>query len=130
MPTDSPSPRAAWRHTGALGAASTGLGGSVASLVVGVCCVSPVIAPLVVGILGASGAAWAAGWKPYAGVLLLASGVLLAVSFWLIYRPRVACLAGETDVHQPVWGPRIAKIVVWAGAVFWGVALLVRVVFG
>lgn len=127
MTLDSPGPRASWRNAGALGTATTGLGGSIASLVVGVCCVSPVIAPLVVGILGASGAAWAAGFKPYAGMLLIASGVLLSVSFWIVYRPRAACSASEP---QAVWKARLVRFVVWTGAVFWGVALLVRVLFG
>lgn len=119
-----------WRNAGALGAASTGLGTSLASLAVGACCVSPVIAPLVVGILGASGAAWAAGWKPYTGVLLLASGALLGWSFWLVYRPREACVIDEAPLASSRWAPRVVKIVMWSGAAIWLAALLVRVLLG
>ncbi len=45
----------ATRDVGALGAATTGVGAAVVTLVAGACCVSPVLAPVIVGVLGASG---------------------------------------------------------------------------
>ena len=79
------------------------------------CCVGPAIAPIVVAVLGASGAAWAAGLKPYSPFLLGGSLLLLLYSFWTIYRPRVACADGSC----PLGPPRAGRIVLWIAAFVW-----------
>ncbi len=67
-----------------LGAASTalvGVGTALSATLASACCVGPVAAPLVVAVLGAGGAAWATGLKPYSWILLAGSGQLLGYSF-------------------------------------------------
>lgn len=116
------------REVRALGAASTGLGASVVTIIAGTCCVSPVLAPIIVGALGASGAAWAAGLKPYSGYILIATLLLLAYGFWSVYRPRKDCVVGSSVSQSPRWMSRLSKGVLWAGAVCWLGAVIVRIV--
>ena len=126
---DVTSGRETWRDLGAAGAATTSLGGSLASVAAGVCCV-PVVAPLIVGLLGAGGAATAAGWKPYTGVLLLVSGGLLGLSFRLVYARRSTCTVDATPPRWQRWLPWIPKALLWTGAGIWTVAVLARVLLG
>ena len=121
--------RDTWRDLGAVGAATTSVGGSLASVAAGVCCV-PVIAPLIVGLLGAGGAATAAGWKPYTGILLLVSGGLLGLSFRLVYAQRSTCPVNATPSLRQRWMPRITKTVLWTGAGLWATAVVTRVLLG
>src|SRR5437868_15055802 len=79
---------------GAIASASTGVAASALTVVTAACCVSPVIAPIIVGVLGASGAVWAAGLKPYGWWILGAAAVCLAFGFWTVYRPRANCGVG------------------------------------
>ena len=111
----------------ALGAASTGLVAAVATIIAGTCCVSPVLAPLIVGLLSASGAAWAAGLKPYGGYILTATFLLLSFAFWNIYRPRRNCDLGGAATQSPQWLSRLSKGVLWAGAAGWLSAVIVRI---
>jgi hypothetical protein len=111
---------------GALSAGSTGFGAALVTIVAGTCCVSPVLAPVIVGALGAGGAAWAAGLKPYSSYILAASLLLLAGGFWSTYRRRTRCIAG-TDVSRPArWILRLSKGVLWGGAVCWVAAVVVH----
>src|SRR5262245_16839087 len=85
---------ARWRlasGVGALGAAVSGAGAALVATAATACCSGPVIAPLVVGVFGAGGAAWAAGLRPYGSWLLAASALLLAYGFWSTRRAPVAC---------------------------------------
>jgi hypothetical protein len=125
--SDSPadSARQAARDVGSVGAATTGVGAVVVTLVAGACCVSPVLAPLIVGVLGASGAVWAASLKPYTWYILAGSGAALAFGFWSVYRSREACALGEVPRRSRMLS-RIAAIALWAGAVCWVGALVLR----
>jgi hypothetical protein len=89
------------------------------------CCVSPVIAPLIVGVLGASGAVWAASLKPYSGWILGISFLFLAYGFWSVYRLRAACSIADAPAQGQVL-PRIAKGSLWVGAVCWAAAVMLR----
>jgi hypothetical protein len=111
---------------GALSAGSTGFGAALVTIVAGTCCVSPVLAPLIVGVLGAGGAAWAAGLKPYSSYILAASLLLLAGGFWSVYRPRTRCITGTDVSRPPRWMSRLSKGVLWTGAVCWVAAVVVR----
>ena len=113
------------RDVGALGAATTGVGAAVVTLVAGACCVSPVLAPLIVGVLGASGAVWAASLKPYAWWILGFAGLSLVGGFWTVYRPRPACDIRDGSRRSRLI-PRIAKVSLWIGAVCWTAALMLR----
>jgi hypothetical protein len=112
------------RDAGALGAAGAGVGAAVVTLVAGACCVSPVLAPLIVGVLGASGAVWAASLKPYSAWILIAAGLALAGGFWTVYRPRPACDVNGVRPSRVM--PRVAKVSLWIGAVCWTAALMLR----
>ena len=66
---------------GAIASASTGVAAAALTVVTAACCVSPVVAPIIVSVLGASGAVWAAGLKPYSWWILVgafASGYAIA----------------------------------------------------
>ena len=101
----------------AVGVAAAGAGAAALATAAGACCV-PVIAPLVVAVLGAGGAAWAAGLKPYSVAILAAAGLLLAYGFWAVYRPRPAA-AGEAC---PVRRPLTPRLVLWIASALWAVA--------
>ena len=109
---------------GAIGAAATGVGAATVTVVTAACCVSPVLAPIIVGVLGASGAVWAASLKPYTWTILAVSGGCLAFGFWTVYRPRTAC---STDMpRRNVVLARVARICLWFGAFAWATGVLLR----
>ena len=101
----------------AVGVAAAGAGAAALATAAGACCV-PVIAPLVVAVLGASGAAWAAGLKPYGLAILGVAGLLLAYGYWVVYRPRSAA-AGEACPVRRSLSPRL---VLWIATALWAVA--------
>jgi len=109
---------------GALASASTGVAAAVLTVVTAACCVSPVIAPMIVGLLGASGAVWAAGLKPYGWWILGAAFVCLAFGFWTVYRPRVSCDLGPAPRRS--WLTAGARISLWFGAACWIAGVFVR----
>jgi hypothetical protein len=90
------------------------VGAAVVAAVASACCVGPVVAPIFVSVLGASGAAWAAGLKPYSPYLLLGSLVLLAWGFWRVRRRRRLCAQG---VCSP--SPRGVRVTLWVASVLW-----------
>ena len=121
------SKRGGLRSAGIIGASATGAGGALTTIAASACCVSPVIAPLLVGTIGASGVAWASGLKAYSGLILAGSFVLLAASFWTVYRPRPACDADGPMTPLPV-APWVIKGVLWVSAVLWTASALLQVI--
>ena len=111
---------------GAIASASTGVAAAALTVVTAACCVSPVIAPIIVGVLGASGAVWAAGLKPYGWWILGAAFLCLAYGFWTVYRPRANCGVGEAPASRGAW-QNIAKISLWFGAACWMTGVLLRI---
>lgn len=101
----------------AVGTASAGVGAAVTATLASVCCTGPVLAPIVVGLLGATGAAAAAGLKPYTPYLFVASFAMLAFSFRSVYRARQACSVGSTG-SIPV-SVKISQAVLWIAAAIW-----------
>ena len=97
-----------------MGAAATGAGAVLITTAASACCV-PVIAPLLVSVLGVSGAVWAAGLKPYSPYLLAASALMLGYGFWTVYRPRLADAGSACRVRRP----RLPQIVLWIAGVMW-----------
>ena len=118
-------------------AAGTAASGAVAALtatVASACCVGPVIAPAIVAALGAGGAAWAAGLKPYSPVLLAGSGLLVGSSFWVLYGRRGSACAtadgGAADGGTASGTGRAARLwryvlvgTVWISALIWALSL-------
>ena len=109
----------------AVASASTGVAAAALTVVTAACCVSPVIAPIIVSVLGASGAVWAAGLKPYGWWILGAAFVCLAYGFWMVYRPRRDCDVGDAPRQSRVW-QNVAKVSLWFGAAFWMAGVLLR----
>ena len=110
---------------GAIASASTGVAAAALTVVIAACCASPVIAPIIVGVLGASGAVWAAGLKPYGWWILGAAAVCLAFGFWTVYRPRANCGVGDLP-RQSGALPKVAKVCLWFGAACWMTGVLLR----
>jgi len=101
----------------AVGSATVGVGAAFTATIASVCCTGPVIAPIVVGILGASGAAAAAGLKPYTPYLFAASALLLAIGFYSVRNAARKCaLVGKSARRTSL---RVANVVLWIGAVMW-----------
>lgn len=110
------------RHAGAAGAAVVGAGVSVGATAAAACCIGPVAAPLIVGLLGAGGAAWAASLRPYSLYILAAALIPLAGGFWLTYRgPADAREGGAPSCRPrpPLW----LRLVLWSAAMLWVVSL-------
>ena len=117
----------ALREAGAGGAASAGAGAAAAltAAAAGACCVSPVLSPIIVGVLGASGAAWAAGLKPYSPYLLAGSLALLGYGFWTVYRqPRCAPDGGVPPAPR---SRRWVRIMLWSAALLWTASAAVNI---
>jgi hypothetical protein len=113
------------RPYGTLGAATAGAGSALAAVVASSCCVGPVIAPLIVAILGASGAAWAAGLKPYSPYILAGSLAFLLYGLWTVYRPRPACSSEECQLGAG----RGVKAMLWVAVALWVLAVMLNLLF-
>ncbi len=107
-----------------VGAAAAGAGAAALATAASACCV-PVLAPLIVAVLGAGGAAWAAGLAPYSLPILAAAGLLVAYGFWAVYRPRPAAAGG-----CPVRRPLAPRLVLWIASALWAVAALLNLAPG
>ena len=107
----------------AWGAATSGAGAAVLATAATACCV-PILAPLLVSVLGVTGSIWAAGLKPYSLLIVGISGVLLGYGFWTVYRPR-AISEGKTCSAKP---PVLVRPVLWIAAFLWLVALALNVI--
>lgn len=106
-----------------VGAAATSAGAAAIATAASACCI-PIVAPLVVTVLGASGAAWAAGLKPYSLHFLLGSLALLVFGFWSVYRPKQACEDGSCPPGRTN-AARAARVTLWLAAALWlGAAVL------
>lgn len=101
--------------------AGAGLGASLAATLATACCV-PILAPLIVAVLGVSGAVWAAGLKPYGLYILAASLAVLAFGFWMIYRPRQM----PDGAVCPTRRPRAVVWMIWTAAGLWVFAMLLN----
>ncbi len=101
-----------------LGLAATGAGAAALATAATACCV-PVLAPLLVSLLGVSGSVWAAGLHPYSLLILALASLPLAYGFWSVYRRR-ALAAGQACPAKRPWLPRLA---LWSAAALWLFAL-------
>jgi MerT mercuric transport protein len=102
----------------AVGTATAGVGAAVTATLASVCCAGPVVAPIVVGLLGATGAAAAAGLKPYTPYLFAISLVMLAIGFRSVYRARRSCLVSGS-ASSPGVAITISQTVLWFAATLW-----------
>ena len=107
----------------AAGAAFAGAGGALVATAATACCAGPVLAPLIVGILGASGAAWAAGLKPYSIWFLAGAAAMLAFGFWSVYRARATCAVAPA--HRS-GGQTFVRLLLWISAALWVAAVAIN----
>jgi mercuric ion transport protein len=86
--------------------------GSVASgILASACC----IGPLVLGLMGISGAAFAQRFEPFRPYLLVVTYALLSGAFYLTYRPQAVCGPGE--VCEMPRANRVGKVMLWIAAI-------------
>jgi mercuric ion transport protein len=116
------------RQIGAAGAAVSSAGAALVATAATACCAGPVIAPLIVAVLGASGAAWAAGLKPYSPWLLGGSLLSLAYGFWAVYRTPKSCDSTAAPTRR--WSSVAVKGVLWLAALLWLAAVTANLFLG
>lgn len=98
-----------------LGAATSGLGGALASAFAALCCVGPSAAAL----LGVGGALAAASLAPYRPLFLIGSLAAIAFAFWRVYGRRAVTANGAAC---PVRVGRFTRSMLWVAAAVWVVA--------
>jgi mercuric ion transport protein len=101
-----------------VGAASVSIGAVIAATLGAACCSVPLLGPVIVATLGVSGAATFAGIKPYTPYLFILSFLMLAFSFWTVYRPSKRCVV---DAHGQVkYAARQSiKVLLWVATAVW-----------
>ncbi len=88
-------------------------GSALSGLLASACC----IGPLVLSLLGVSGAAFAQRFEPLRPCLLVLTFGLLAAAFYSTYRPgKAACAPGEA-CEMPR-ASRAGKVMLWVGTLF------------
>lgn len=115
----------------ATGAALTSAGAATAAAAAVACCV-PVVSPLLVTVLGASGAVWVTGLKPYSPYLLLGSLLLLILAFLRAYRPVGTCLLGVAGSGLRGFRPpraRFTRVLLWFSTLVWLVGVIAYIVW-
>lgn len=103
---------------GAVGAASASIGAVIAATLGAACCSVPLLGPVIVAALGASGAATFAGIKPYTPYLFILSFLMLAFSFWTVYRPSNQC-AVDADGPVRYAARQSIKVLLWIATAIW-----------
>lgn len=86
-------------------------GSVVSGILASACC----IGPLVLGLMGISGAAFAQRFEPFRPYLLVVTYALLGGAFYLTHRPQAACGPGQACEM-----PRancVGKIMLWIAAI-------------
>ena len=90
---------------------ATVLGSVIGGVLASACC----IGPLVLALLGISGAAFARRFEPFRPYLLVLTHALLGAAFYLVYRPvKAECGPGEA-CEMP--GTSRAGMALWIAAV-------------
>ena len=98
------------------GAAIASAGAAATATAAAACCV-PVVSPLLVAAIGASGAAWVTGLKPWAPFLLAGGLLLLLYAFRTVRRVR-RCEAGAPPPLRP-WIGRGTLLLLGLSALVW-----------
>ena len=85
-------------------------GSVVSGILASACC----IGPLVFGLLGISGAAFAQRFEPFRPYLLVVTYALLGGAFYFTYRPRAVC--GPDGACEMPRASRLGKVTLWIAA--------------
>jgi hypothetical protein len=110
---------------GASGAAAGGAGAALLAALGSACCATPALAALTVSLLGASGAAWAAGFEPYAGWMLALALLALGFGYGMVRRAARACESVGCATPRAV---RFARATLLVSAAIWFAAAALRFV--
>lgn len=102
-------------RAGAAGAAVVGAGSGAIGGAASACC-APLIAPVVVAALGATGAAWVTGLTRWAPYLLGLGLILLAHSYRIVRRTRV-CSAPAARWRR--WVDRVTPALLAVSTLIW-----------
>ena len=86
-------------------------GSVVSGILASACC----LGPLVLGLMGLSGAAFAQRFEPFRPYLLIVTYALLGGAFYLTYRPPSACGPGEICAIPRA--NRVGTIMLWIAAI-------------
>ncbi|HEX4019975.1 MAG TPA: mercuric transporter MerT family protein [Acidobacteriaceae bacterium] len=100
-----------------IGSSLSAMGSSLIATATAFCCVGPTV----MAILGTSGALTAARLAPYRLYFDIGSTLLLALGFWLAYRPQGGCI-GKTCTTRTA---KITRALLWLAAVVTLAAILV-----
>lgn len=103
---------------GAAGAAVAS-GGAAAAAAASAACCAPIVSPLLVTVLGASGAVWVTGLEPYSPYLLGGSIVLIGYAFWRVYGSGRGCGLPRDGSGRIRWIGRITLALLWISALVW-----------
>lgn len=113
---------------GTAGAALASAGAATTATAAVACCV-PVLSPLLVAALGASGAVWVTGLAPYAPYLLAGGLALLAYAFRRVYGPGRGCeVDGGRETASP-WLARLTLGLLWVAALAWVAGVVAYIAF-
>lgn len=107
----------------AAGGAAVASAGSAATAAAAAACCVPVLSPLLVGALGASGAVWITGLKPYSPYLLGVAFLLLVYAFNRVYRGSARCRPGSGEGERSRWMGTALLVLLWISAAVWVAAL-------
>src|SRR5258708_17536812 len=86
-------------------------GSVVSGILASACC----IGPLVLTLMGISGAAFAHRFDPFRPYLLVVTYALLGGAFYLTYRPQAACGSGEAC--EMAGAGRLGRIIIWIATI-------------
>jgi|SRR5271156_2030203 len=99
-----------------IGSSLSAIGSSLVAAATTLCCVGPAV----IAVLGTSGVVAAARLAPYRPYFIVGSVLLLALGFWLAYRPQGGCI-GKTCTTTSA---KITRALLWLAAVVTGAAIL------
>lgn len=104
--------------------AAVGIGSAATAAAAGACCSGIALGPLIVSVLGASGAVALEGLRPYIVPLLAFSAAAIGLAFWLNRRNAAKCTVPvrRSPLRVAANALLLLSALVWIGAVF---ALLV-----
>ncbi len=86
-------------------------GSVVSGMLASACC----MVPLVLGLVGVSGAVVAQKFEPFRPYLLILTYALLGGAFYLTYRPQAACGSGEAC--EMAGAGRVGRIIIWIATI-------------
>ena len=101
------------------GSLAGAVGAALTSGVAALCC----IGPLALTLLGVNGMIFAAGLKPYRFYLIGASGLMLALAYWMIYRP-VTVAGAACSTRTTRW----TRWTLWVASAVWLAAFVLQFV--